>query len=152
MCQKGPHHALNLCVAFLERPINCVMTVLLLTGYRYVQNNKTFAFVWFYHSIWSGNCVWIIIHTVFEAICFFPRYIGWEMVKLIFFSTNVSTLCTPEGADMWRQFLFSSFLKQARGCYLINTRAWIHQWIISWVLRPSSVTMEHIFWHAISPS
>lgn len=63
---------------------------------------------------------------------FFPRYIGEEMVEFIFSSTNVSTLSSPGGPGMWREF---QFFKQPAGCYLINTWAWIHHWIISWALK-----------------
>lgn len=48
-------------------------------------------------------------------------------------------------------FFLVLFFKQSGGRYLINTWAWIHQWIISWTLRHSSITVEYIFWHAISP-
>lgn len=48
------------------------------------------------------------------------------------------------GEPICEEFLFSSFFQQSGGRYLINTWGWIHQWIISWALRHSSVTGTYL--------
>lgn len=49
-----------------------------------------------------------------KLYAFHPCYNVEEMVGFIFSSTNVSTLSTPGGADMRKQFLFSPFLQKAK--------------------------------------
>lgn len=41
----------------------CNHCVTLLPSHCYANNNKTFAFTSFHHSIWGGNCARISIHT-----------------------------------------------------------------------------------------
>lgn len=41
----------------------CNHSVTLLPSHCYANNNKTFAFTSFHHSIWGGNCARISIHT-----------------------------------------------------------------------------------------
>lgn len=132
---------------------NCVTPALLLNGCRYA-NSETFASICLsfvlYDSIWWGNSEWIGIHILCETICFPPRCIGGVgggngqihpfFHKCFHFKTSWGSR---------RRVLCSSILRQAACCYLINTGAWIHQWITSRVSRPSAASAQHIFWRAV---
>lgn len=96
-------------------------------------------------SFWSWKCVGISIHVP-------PRQRIWVQgqVECVFSSVNASTSTSPLGADMWRQFLFSSFFKQTDGGFLINIWVWITS--ESCPTQSFHYGMVHVFWQANSPS
>lgn len=71
-----PHHpSVSSRVTLLKLSNNCVMTVPLLTGCCYADNNKTFAFIWFHHSSWRGYCGGMSIHMWSDTL--FPSAYWW---------------------------------------------------------------------------
>lgn len=152
VCQKAPHRAFNLHIGFPKPYIKLRDACIAAKWLPLCQQWDIcfYLFIVLYDSIWWGNSEWIGIHILCETICFPPwciEGVGGGNGQIHPFFHKCFHFKTSWGSR--RRVLCSSILRQAACCYLINTGAWIHQWITSRVSRPSAASAQHIFWRAV---